>query len=283
MRSLCSPVSVPEMTLRTSRISTAVSAPSLPSSTSPRIPMIPPPGWPPSDRSVPPLPPAVRLESGSGWRRRHRRHRSPESAELVRHLRLRCRHQRLQLRAPAAPSRISALPSSANPRSTTMSRPSPPPGSSTLLTPRASSSAPAASGEAPPVVGWSDSNLLSSMLDGDQGPFCNSNAQIRSLAAALTNTDPGHSGAEHLYAGMAGVRQRRRPRPRSPLRRQNPRWIHGFHHPMDRSLCLARRQFRTRRRPVQSRRYDISSIFVDPHDPTGQTLYATIQGIFATA
>ncbi|MGA8531258.1 MAG: hypothetical protein WB622_16190 [Acidobacteriaceae bacterium] len=54
-------------------------------------------------------------------------------------------------------------------------------------------------------AGWSDSNLLSSMLDLDQGPFCNGNAEIRSLAAALTNADPGDAGAEQIYAGWLAL------------------------------------------------------------------------------
>ena len=52
--------------------------------------------------------------------------------------------------------------------------------------------------------GWSSGNLLSAMLDSDQGPYCNGNAQIRSLAASGSATDAA-GAPERIYAGMAGL------------------------------------------------------------------------------
>ncbi|HEY1808134.1 MAG TPA: choice-of-anchor D domain-containing protein [Acidobacteriaceae bacterium] len=130
--------------------------------------------------------------------------------------------------------------------------------------------------------GWSDSNLLSSMLDGDPGPFCNGDAQIRSLAAGLTNTDPGHTRAERLYAGMAGVFDGGGLIPGHIFAAEihdgssasTTHWTDLYASPIV-NYDAASAQF-------NPGAYDISSIFVDPHDPTGQTIYVTIQGIFGS-
>jgi hypothetical protein len=129
---------------------------------------------------------------------------------------------------------------------------------------------------------WSDSNLLSSMLDGDAGPFCDSNAQIRSLAAGLTNTDPNDTGAEQLYAGIAGVLDGGGLIPGHLFTAQvhdgstvsSTQWTDLYVSPVVNS-DVAGSQF-------NPGAYDVSSIFVDPHDPTGETLYVTVQGIFGS-
>lgn len=130
-------------------------------------------------------------------------------------------------------------------------------------------------------AGWSDSNLLSSMLDLDQGSFCNGNAEIRSLAAALTNIDPNDPGAEQLYAGIAGTLDGGGLIP-------GHIFAAAVHHGSTASTTQWKDLYAS---PVVNAQaggsqfnpgaYDVSSIFVDPHDPTGQTLYVTIQGIFA--
>jgi Abnormal spindle-like microcephaly-assoc'd, ASPM-SPD-2-Hydin len=119
--------------------------------------------------------------------------------------------------------------------------------------------------------GWSDTDLLSSMLDGDQGPFCDGNAEVRSLAASGGATDATGT-PELLYAGMAG--------------------------PYDGGGVVAGHVFSAStanagataawtdlgQSPVSNAAqfnpggFDISSLFVDPHDPTGQTVYVTIEG-----
>ncbi len=129
-------------------------------------------------------------------------------------------------------------------------------------------------------AGWSDSNLLSSMLDGDQGPFCNGNAQIRSLAAAPTNTDPNHTGAEQLYAGIAGVLDGGGLIPghiftakvHDGSTASSTQWTDLYSSPVV-NFNFAGPQFN----PAA---YDVSSIFIDPHDPSGKTLYVSVQGIF---
>ncbi len=57
---------------------------------------------------------------------------------------------------------------------------------------------PAANGAA-----WSGSNALSPMLDTVQNPYCDGNAQLRSLAASGSPADAPGTG-EKIYAGMAG-------------------------------------------------------------------------------
>lgn len=130
-------------------------------------------------------------------------------------------------------------------------------------------------------AGWSDSNLLSSMLDGDQGAFCNGNAQIRSLAAALTNTDPNDPGAERLYAGMAGTLDGGGLIPghlfaatvHDGSTASGTQWTDLYASPVV-NASVSGPYF-------NPSSYDISSIFIDPHDPTGQTLYVTIQGVYS--
>jgi hypothetical protein len=128
-------------------------------------------------------------------------------------------------------------------------------------------------------AGWSDSNLLGSMLDGEQGSFCDSNAEIRSLAAAPTAADPTDPNAEQLYAGMAGL-----------LDGGGLVAGHLFAATVhDGSTASTTQWTDLYASPVVNfdadgpffnpGSYDISSVFIDPHDPTGHTLYVTIQGI----
>ena len=132
-------------------------------------------------------------------------------------------------------------------------------------------------------AGWSDSNLLSSMLDGDQGSFCNSNAEIRSLAAAPTNTDPSDAGAEQVYVGMAGTLDGGGLIPghlftatvHDSSTASTTHWTDLYASPVVNSDADG---------PwFNPSSYDISDIFIDPHDPTAQTLYVTIQGIYGNS
>lgn len=110
-------------------------------------------------------------------------------------------------------------------------------------------------------------NQLSTMLDGDSGPFCDGNAEIRSLAASGKTTDPPGT-PERIYAGMAGlydggatvaghifaqtVAPNSAPAPWSDLSYN----LNNFN----------------------PNGFDISSVYVDPHSSGGQTIYATVQG-----
>lgn len=124
--------------------------------------------------------------------------------------------------------------------------------------------------------GWSTSNLLSGMLDTDQEPYCDGNAEIRSLAASGSATDaPGT--AEQIYAGMAGLLDGGATVPGHIFTASvttgsgsSTTWTDLFHSPVTNGGA-PNGQF-------NPGGFDISSIYVDPHDPTGQTVYATVQG-----
>jgi hypothetical protein len=125
---------------------------------------------------------------------------------------------------------------------------------------------------------WSQLNLLSSMLDKEQESFCDGNAEIRSLAAIPVTSGP-LAGSEELYAGMAGVADGGGLIPghlfsavvNAASRSSNTKWVDRYSSPVSIPGAGA-----TQFNPGG---YGISSIYADPHDPTGQTIYVTIQGI----
>ena len=108
---------------------------------------------------------------------------------------------------------------------------------------------------------------LSAMLDGDNGPYCDGNAEIRSLAASGSATDPSGT-PETIYAGMAGLYDgggtvAGHIFAQTVSSTTNPSaWI-------DLSNNLNN---------FNPNGFDISSIYVDPHSSGGQTVYATVQG-----
>jgi hypothetical protein len=127
---------------------------------------------------------------------------------------------------------------------------------------------------------WGPDNLLSGILDGDQSTsFCNGNAEVRSLAVGLGMLDPNGDQTEQMYAGMAGVLDggglvpghvftalttlESQPSPGA--------WTDEYGSPVTND---ANERF-------DPGEYDISSLYVDPHDATGKTVYVTVQG-FAT-
>jgi hypothetical protein len=127
-------------------------------------------------------------------------------------------------------------------------------------------------------VGWSQSNLISSMLDQDQGQFCDGNAQISALAAAPIASGSS-SGAEQIYAGMAGIFDGGGLIPghiftatvNSASQVSNTKWADRYPSPVT-NRGSGGPQF-------DPDEYAISSIYPDPHDPTGQTVYVTVQGV----
>jgi hypothetical protein len=128
--------------------------------------------------------------------------------------------------------------------------------------------------------GWSSANLLSPMLDGDQGTSCSgANAEIRSLAASGSPTDAAGT-PERIYVGMAGSRGDLDTGGATPghvftasvtnPQGTMPTWTDLFHSPVSNSGAAAGE--------FNPGGFDISSVFVDPHDPTGQTVYVTVEG-----
>jgi len=124
-------------------------------------------------------------------------------------------------------------------------------------------------------AGWGTANLLSGMLDADQEPFCDGNAEIRTVAAGVTQSAPG---SEYLYAGMAGPQDGGGLVPghlfaaaiSSISAPSNTTWTDQYSSPVTNHPTGAS-QF-------NPGGFDISSIYADPHDPSGQTVYVTIQG-----
>lgn len=130
-------------------------------------------------------------------------------------------------------------------------------------------------------VGWSQSNLLSGMLDRRQETFCDGNAEIRSLAAA-PSTGGGSAGSEQIYAGMAGLSNGGGLIPghvfTATVNSQssaNTAWTDLYASPVTNAVSGGY-QFN----PGQ---FDVSSIEADPHDATGNTVYVTIEGAPTTA
>jgi len=127
---------------------------------------------------------------------------------------------------------------------------------------------------------WSSDNAISRMLAGPQsgGACADTNAKVRALAAggpSSTIPDAQHSGAQVIYAGMAGsldggasagghlfVTQA------AETGTNVSAWSDVTSSPVTNSGATA----------FNPGGYDISSVAVDPHDPTGSTVYATIQG-----
>ena len=136
---------------------------------------------------------------------------------------------------------------------------------------------PAAGGNA-----WSSTNAISPMLDGVAEPNCNGNALVRSLAAGGANIQPGtgaqNSGSQVIYAGMAGLLD-------------GGGGVVGGHVFSTQAANLANGSAKwtdLALSPVANESlysgvfnpyfFDVSSLYADPHDPTGKTVYATIQG-----
>ena len=119
-------------------------------------------------------------------------------------------------------------------------------------------------------TGWSSANAISPSLDGMQGGPCNDDPLIRSIAAL-----PLSNGSEVIYVGtygpldgggaLAGHVFRAVFDPRAST---NPAWQDLTANPLTNDF-----------RPMNVYGFDISSLFVDPHDATGNTVYLTVEGM----
>ncbi|WP_238398437.1 choice-of-anchor D domain-containing protein [Edaphobacter sp. 12200R-103] len=124
---------------------------------------------------------------------------------------------------------------------------------------------------------WSGDNAISRPLAGPQSGICTlSNAMIRSLAAGgpVFNAPASQSsGSQVLYAGMAGAADGGASAGGHLFVTQAAQtgtsvsaWSDVTGSPVTNATAF------------NPGGYDISSIAVDPHDPTGATVYATIRG-----
>jgi len=118
--------------------------------------------------------------------------------------------------------------------------------------------------------GWTAANAISPFFDAVTGqPACNGDALVRSIAALAL---PG--GGEIVYAGMYGA--------------QDGGGIRGGHvfsaklDPVNGWSAwsdLTRNPVPNDNLPFNVYGLDISSIFIDPHDTTGNTVYVTVEGM----
>lgn len=125
-------------------------------------------------------------------------------------------------------------------------------------------------------IGWSSTSLLSTMLDGAQQSSCSGNQSIESMSAAPN----GSSGSEQIYAGMTGADMTGLA-PGHVLTQTIPAsstgpvtWTDLTESPVTNTSN------QTRFNPDG---YGISSLYADPHDTTGMTVYATTEGFLSTA
>jgi hypothetical protein len=123
--------------------------------------------------------------------------------------------------------------------------------------------------------GWTQANLLSNPLDNDQqNSYCNGNAQVRSLAAS-----GGTGPTEKIYAGMAGFADGGATIA-GHLYAATVSATGGIASWSDLSQSpLINAQIGS----FNPGGFDVSSIYVDPHDPTGNTVYITLQGFITAA
>ena len=130
-------------------------------------------------------------------------------------------------------------------------------------------------------AGWSTASLLSNSLDGQVGPACDGNAEIRSLAVGpIAPAAPATQPAEQVYAGMAGVLDGGGLVPghvftaavTNSSTASTASWIDIGNSPVTNDSSLDY-QF-------NPSGLDISTLYADSHDATGQTVYATVQGYY---
>jgi hypothetical protein len=118
---------------------------------------------------------------------------------------------------------------------------------------------------------WTAANAISPMFDGNRAsPSCNGNALVRSIAAM-----PIEGGGEIVYAGTYGSW--------SSLGATVPGHVlsatmtaNGTWSPWQ---DLTLNPVANDQRAMNGQAMDISAIYIDPHDSSGNTVYVTIEGV----
>ena len=123
----------------------------------------------------------------------------------------------------------------------------------------------------PASGGWSGANAISSFLDGVTGnSYCSGDALIRTMAALATT-----GGGEVVYAGMYGAADGGATRAghvfSATLNPSTGAWSAW--------TDLTLNPVSNDSRGMNVYGLDISSIYVDPHDATGNTVYVTVEGV----
>jgi Abnormal spindle-like microcephaly-assoc'd, ASPM-SPD-2-Hydin len=137
----------------------------------------------------------------------------------------------------------------------------------------------------PATGGWNAANAISPMLDNKPEPSCNGNALIRSLAASGANVRASggaqSSGSQSIYAGMAGLLDGGGSvaggdvfaTQAANTANDATAWTNIALSPVANEQSYGG--------VFNPYRYDVSSLYADPHDPTGHTIYSAIQGFGA--
>ena len=134
-------------------------------------------------------------------------------------------------------------------------------------------------GPASSGVTWSTANAISPAFDGSATPCTAASPLIRSLAAggpSATNSSAQLSGSSVLYAGLAGALDGGSTIAghvfvtTTANTNTTPTWTDIALSPVTNDVSNAN--------IFNPESFDISSLTVDPHDPTGATIYATVMG-----
>jgi hypothetical protein len=127
-------------------------------------------------------------------------------------------------------------------------------------------------------VGWSAANAVSNILDGMTGRNdCAGNALIRSITAMpLPVSTALPSGGEVVYLGMYGWANGGGTLSGHVLSMTYNTATGVWSSPAD--LTARSQVTNDPSHPVNRYGMDISSIFIDSHDPTGKTVYVTVAG-----
>jgi hypothetical protein len=127
-------------------------------------------------------------------------------------------------------------------------------------------------------VGWSAANAISGIFDGITGDDdCMGNALIRSMAAlALPVSTALPAGGEVVYVGMYGAENGGATRPGHVLRATYNTQTGSWSAWTD---VTAQNAVTNDTHTMNYYGLDISSIFIDPLDATGETVYVTVAGI----
>ena len=124
-------------------------------------------------------------------------------------------------------------------------------------------------------AGWTAGNAISPILDsGATDVPCNGDGLIRAIAAMLVS-----SGSEAIYVGMYGAASNGANLPGhilsatfDPFSGAAPVWQDLTMNPVVNDA-----------RSLNSKNFDISSVTIDTHDPTGNTVYITLAGMDSSA
>jgi len=117
---------------------------------------------------------------------------------------------------------------------------------------------------------WTSADALSGYLDGVTGAsYCNGNAQIRTMAAMAVA-----GGGEVIYVGMRGSLDGGATLAGHVL---SATYTPGGGAPVWQDLAL--NPVTNDNQAFNANGMGISSIYIDPHDATGNTVYVTVQGV----